>query len=100
MGGRGPDAIGRVAIQGLGSPSWQLGSTDEAAAEKQILQSMLHIKALVRAAKCAAYVTIPAGANLSSISLYNAICAAACPCMCVAIVFSCKHLGVFWHSPL
>ncbi len=62
LGSRGPDSIGRVAIQGLGSPSWQLDGLSEQDADRAVLQATLRIKALVRSARCAAVVTMPAGA--------------------------------------
>lgn len=61
--GRGPESIGRLAIEGLACPSWQLGM-DLQHAMDDALRAVLQIKALVRAAKCAACISIPAGAVL------------------------------------
>ncbi|BDA42805.1 Elongator complex protein 4 [Coccomyxa sp. Obi] len=57
---RGPESIGRVAIEGLGCTSWQLGMDSQHAMD-DVLRTVLQIKALVRAAKCAACISIPAG---------------------------------------
>ncbi|EIE24544.1 hypothetical protein COCSUDRAFT_40910 [Coccomyxa subellipsoidea C-169] len=57
---RGPETIGRLAVEGLGSTSWQLGAEAQAAADAT-LRAVLQIKALVRAAKCAACISVPAG---------------------------------------
>ena len=62
---RGPETIGRLAVEGLGSTSWQLGAEAQAAADAT-LRAVLQIKALVRAAKCAACISVPAGASPSS----------------------------------
>jgi hypothetical protein len=68
LGCRGPETIGRLAVQALGSPSWQL-DCNAAAADRDILRCMLHLKALMRAAKCAACVTVPAGKLLPPASV-------------------------------
>ncbi|KAK9909878.1 hypothetical protein WJX75_008871 [Coccomyxa subellipsoidea] len=57
---RGPETIGRLAIEGLGCTSWRLGLEAQAATDAT-LQAVLQIKALVRAAKCAACISVPAG---------------------------------------
>ncbi|CAL8467548.1 g7086 [Coccomyxa elongata] len=57
---RGPHSIGRLAIEGLACASWQLGMDSQHAMD-DALRAVLQIKALVRAAKCAACISIPAG---------------------------------------
>jgi elongator complex protein 4 len=55
----GPHSIGRLAVLSLGRQDWGFGVASQAAG-KEVVQSILHIKAALRDAKCAAVVTVPA----------------------------------------
>jgi elongator complex protein 4 len=65
---RGPQLVGRLAVLSLGSAGWQLGDEDPGgdaggstgAAGTAVVRALLQLKGLVRCARCAAVVSVPA----------------------------------------
>lgn len=56
---RGPESVGRLAVQSLCSPGWLVFDGD--AERRELLRSVYRIRAAVRESRCAAIVTAPAG---------------------------------------
>ena len=65
MCSRGPESVGRLAVEGLGASSWRLGEP-EPAATAAIVRAVMHLKRLVQSSRCAAVVSVPAGGAVLS----------------------------------
>ena len=60
---RGPENIGRVAVEGLGAAAWHLGMPAPEQS-RQLLLAVTNISTMIRKAQCSAVITIPAGDHL------------------------------------
>lgn len=60
---RGPESVGRLAIEGLGGAAWRLGQAEPGAA---VLRALLQLKRALGSSRCAAIVSVPAGVQAAS----------------------------------
>ena len=68
---RGPESVGRIAVEGLGGSSWRLG-TEQPEASAAAVRAVLQIRRLVQSSRCTAVISVPAGEPLMHHSLPDA----------------------------